>query len=147
MSCGDAHETPCSEVLNSVVMLIDGEIEETSVVHNIEVHLGECPRCKSELDHEKKMHNLLHEMLVRSCCEEAPKEFHEQLAMQLQALHNASREIVTEYRMTEISIQIEDFGKIEHHEITIESTQEYHYSTAEFTVPDSSAFIDGDDKK
>jgi mycothiol system anti-sigma-R factor len=147
MSCGDHHDTPCAEVLNSVVLLIDGEIEETSVVHNIETHLDECPPCKSELEHERKMHDILHEMLTRSCCEKAPQELHEMLAMQLQALHNASQEIVTEYRMTEISIHIEDFGQIEHHEITIESTQEYRYSTEGFTIPDSSAFTDGDDKK
>lgn len=147
MSCGDAHETPCVEVLNSVVMLIDGEIEEVAVVHNIEVHLDECPPCKTELAHERKMHDLLHEMLTRSCCEEAPQELHEQLAKQLQALHNASREIVTEYRMTEISIHIEDLGQIEHHEITIESTQEYQYFAEGFSIPDSSAFTNGDDKK
>lgn len=147
MSCGEKHETPCTDVLNSVVALIDGEIEETSVVHNIEVHIGECPPCKSELAHERKMHDMLHEMLTRSCYEEAPQEFHQQLAMQLQALHSANREVFTEIRMTEISISIEDFGQIEHHEITIESSEEYHYSIEEFSVPDSSAFTDGDDKK
>ncbi|MBC7463871.1 MAG: hypothetical protein H7227_06395 [Actinobacteria bacterium] len=147
MSCGENHETPCNEVLNSVVMLIDGEIEETSVVHNIEVHLDECPPCKSELEHERKMHDLLHEMLTRSCCEKAPQELHEQLARQLQALHSAGQEIITEYRMTEISIHIEDFGQIEHREITIESNQEYRFSAEGFTVPESSAFTDDDNKK
>ena len=147
MSCGDHHDTPCVEVLNSVVLLLDGEIEEPGIVHNIEVHLDECSPCKSELDHQRKLHDMLHEMLARTCFEKAPQELHEQLARQLQALHNPGLDVVTEYRMTEISIHIEDFGQIEHHDITIESTQEYRYPTEGFTIPDSSAFTDGDDKK
>jgi mycothiol system anti-sigma-R factor len=127
MSCGERHDTPCSDVLNSVDLLIDGEIEETLIARNIEVHLGECPPCRAEMDHERRMHALLHELLSRSCCEKAPQELHDQLAMQLSALRGAGSDILTEYRMTEISIQIEDFGQIEHHEITIESTQEIRF--------------------
>ena len=127
MSCGQPHETPCSEVLNSVVLLLDGEIHETSMVHDIEVHLEECPPCKEELDHERRMHDLLHEMLSRSCCEKAPQELHDQLALQIHEMLNSTSDFVTEYRMTEISIQIDDFGQIEHREITIESTQEFRF--------------------
>ncbi|MEI9906559.1 MAG: hypothetical protein WDO06_00405 [Actinomycetota bacterium] len=130
MSCGEKHETPCSEVLNSVLLLIDGEIEEMARVHNIEVHLDECPSCKAEMEHERRMHALLHEMLTRSCLEKAPQELHEQLAMKLNALRGYNPDFVTEFRMTGISIQIEDFGQIEHHEITIESTQEFRLPPA-----------------
>jgi hypothetical protein len=38
-------------------------------------------------------------------------------------MRRGSTEIVTEFRMTEISIQVDEFGSIEHREITIESTQ------------------------
>ena len=127
MSSGKPHGTPCVEVLNSFVLLIDGEIQETSTVHNIEVHLEECSPCKEEMDHERRMHEMLHEMLSRSCCEKAPQELHDQLAVQLLAMRNPGADFVTEYRMTEISIQIDDFGQIEHREITIESSQEFRF--------------------
>jgi mycothiol system anti-sigma-R factor len=129
MSCGDKHATPCADVLGSVDLLIDGEITETSVVHNIEIHLEECSPCKSEMAHERQMHSLLHEVLTRSCCEKAPEELHQALAMQIAALRSQSVEFFTEYRMTEISIQVDDFGSIEHHEITIEHTQEFRFPT------------------
>ena len=125
MSCGEIHVTPCVDVLNAVVLLIDGEIEESSKVHAIEVHLQECPPCQSEMDHERRMHQLLHDILTRSCCETAPQELHDQIAMQTAAMRQQTTEIFTEFRMTEISIQVDDFGQIEHREIYIESTQEF----------------------
>ncbi|MEI6844344.1 MAG: hypothetical protein WCK79_03455 [Actinomycetes bacterium] len=127
MSCGEPHATPCVEVLGAAVFLIDGEIEEVSRVRDIETHLAECPPCRSEMDHERKTHQMLHDLLTRSCCEEAPPEFHQQLAMQLAAMRNQSTEFFAEFTRTEISIQIEEFGSVEHHEITIETTQEFHF--------------------
>ncbi len=131
MSCGDKHETACAEVLNSVGLLIDGEITETSLVHNIEIHLEECPPCKSEMKHERHMHELLHDVLTRSCCEKAPEDLHMALATQIATLRSQSVDFMTEYRRTEISIQVDEFGTIEHHEITIEHTQEYRFPPEE----------------
>jgi mycothiol system anti-sigma-R factor len=125
MSCGQQHETPCVDVLNAVDSLIDGEIEETSQVRAIEVHLQECPPCQSELNHERRVHRLLHEVLTRSCCESAPQELHDQIALQISALSSQPTDVFTEIRLTEISIQVDDFGQIEHREIYFESTQEF----------------------
>jgi len=125
MSCGEAHTTPCSDVLGAVDLLIDGEISETSVVHNIEIHLEECSPCKSEIAHERAMHSLLHQLLTRSCLEEAPRDLHDALEAQFAILRTPPTDFVTEYRMTEISIQVDEFGSIEHREITIESSQEF----------------------
>ena len=49
--------------------------------------------------------------------------------MQLAAMQNQGSEILTEFTMTEISIQIDEFGSIEHREITIETTQEFRFPT------------------
>jgi mycothiol system anti-sigma-R factor len=131
MSCNEIHATPCVEVLSAVELLIDGEIEESSQVRAIEVHLQECPPCQSELDHERRMHQILHDVLTRSCCEQAPQELHDQIAMQLAAMGRQSTDIFTEFRMTEISIQVDDFGQIEHREIYIETTQEFRMPSDE----------------
>ncbi len=125
MSCGSQHETPCNEVLNSVALLIDGEIPEVSQIHSIEVHFEECSPCRKEMEHERLMHQMLHGMLTRSCHESAPQELHDQIARQLAVLKQGAPDFVTEYRRTEISIQVDEFGNVEHHEITFESTQEY----------------------
>ena len=131
MSCGENHATPCAEVLNAADLLIDGEIEEASFVRAIEDHLQECPPCQSELNHERRMHQILHDVLTRSCCEEAPQELRDQIAMQLAGMGHRSGEVFTQLRMTEVSIQVDDFGTIEHREIYYESTQEFHLPTDE----------------
>lgn len=125
MSCGNKHETPCNEVLSSVALLIDGEIHEVSQIHSFEVHFEECSPCREEMEHERLMHHMLHEILTRSCHENAPQELHDQIAYQLAAFKQGAPDFVTEFRRTEISIQVDEFGIIEHHEITIESTQEF----------------------
>ena len=125
MSPAQTSPINCIEVLNAVILLIDGEIEETSQVQAIENHIQVCLPCRSEISHEKRMHQMLHEMLTRSCCEKAPQELHDELARKLSAQSSGMSEVITEIKMTEISIQIDEFGQIEHREITIESTQEY----------------------
>ncbi|MBI3428959.1 MAG: mycothiol system anti-sigma-R factor [Actinobacteria bacterium] len=67
MSCGGIHETPCSEVLSEVALLIDGEINEPGKIHAIEHHFEECGACCEEMEHERRMHDLLHDVLTRSC--------------------------------------------------------------------------------
>lgn len=127
MSCGGAHATPCSEVLREVTLLLDGEIDEREKIHSIEHHFEECPPCRAEMEHERRMHELLHDVLTRSCFEEAPQDLRDRIASQLQALSHLDHNLITEFRRTEISIQVDDSGQIEHHEITIESTQEFRF--------------------
>jgi len=38
--------TPCNEVLNSFVLLIEGNIEQPQI-QLIEVHVAECPACNA----------------------------------------------------------------------------------------------------
>ena len=127
MSCGGMHETPCSEVLSEVALLIDGEIEEQEKIYTIEHHFEECAPCRAEMEHERRIHQLLHDVLTRSCMEEAPQDLRDRISLQLEALHHPGADLITEFRRTEISIQVDDFGQIEHHEITIESTQEFRF--------------------
>ena len=112
--------SPCIEVLNAVVMFIDGEIGDSHQVKAIESHLEACAPCRSEISHERRIHQMLHDVLTRSCCEVAPQELHDQIA----AMVFGSTGFITETTTTEISIQIDEFGQVERHEITIEHTQE-----------------------
>ena len=86
MSCGELHATPCNEVLNSVGLLIDGEIDELAHIRSIETHFQECPPCREEMEHERRMHQLLHDLLTRSCHERAPQELHDQIAREIAAM-------------------------------------------------------------
>lgn len=119
---------PCNQILNSFVLLLEGNTD-VPMRHNIETHLSECPECSAELAHEKIMHSLLQDVLRRTCCESAPVELHDSIFAQIhsQMAGAFTTEVTTEFTMTEISIEIDEFGTIEHREITIEHTEEIRY--------------------
>ena len=119
--------TPCNEVLNSFVLLIEGNIEQPQIAL-IEVHVAECPACEEELAHERAMHSLVQQVLRRTCIEEAPAELHSTIFNQIHGqAAGAFTEVVTQFSMTEISIEIDEFGQVEHREVTIEHTEEIRY--------------------
>ena len=62
MSCGQPHETPCTEVLDHLYEYIDNEMPEEDCA-NIKHHLDECGPCleKYGLDQMVKK-------LVQRCC-------------------------------------------------------------------------------
>ena len=119
--------TPCNEVLNSFVLLIESNIEQPHI-QLIEVHVAECPACEEELAHERAMHSLVQQVLRRTCIEEAPAELHSAIFNQIHGQSaGAFTEVVTQFSMTEISIEIDEFGQVEHREVTIEHTEEIRY--------------------
>ncbi len=78
MSCGDPHETPCSEVLEKVYLYLDGEAEEVDHEH-IRVHLDECSPCLRKYGLEQAVKALV----ARSCAEQAPSELRDRLMAKL----------------------------------------------------------------
>ena len=59
MSCGNHHETPCSQVIEQMFAYIDGELGDPDV-HLISVHLAECGPCLSEHDVDAMVKKLVH---------------------------------------------------------------------------------------
>ncbi len=119
--------TPCNEVLNSFVLLIEGNIEPPQM-QIIEVHVAQCQACEAELAHERAMYSLVQEVLRRTCNEEAPQDLHDAIFNQIHGqMTGAFTEVVTQFSMTEISIEIDEFGQVEHREVTIEHTEEIRY--------------------
>jgi mycothiol system anti-sigma-R factor len=132
MSNSFIHETNCVDVLHSVLLFVDGEISDTSEMATIEVHLQQCLPCTAELEHERNVRALMQSVLRRSCNERAPQELHELIHQQLlNNSVNSAPDIVREFRMTEISIEINEDGSIESHEIHIEHTEEYRFPNEE----------------
>jgi anti-sigma factor (TIGR02949 family) len=117
----------CNEVLNSFVLIIEGNIEEPQM-NMIELHISSCPACEAELAHEQAMHSLMQEVLRRSCDEKAPEDLHDAIYRQIHGqMTGTFTEVVTQYSMTEISIEFDEFGQIEHREVTIEHTEEIRF--------------------
>jgi len=120
-------EIQCGDVLSSVVFIIEGELEQLPQRSAIEEHINSCLPCTTEIAHERAMHDLLQATLRRTCNERAPEELHEALHRQLREQMAGATEVVTQLSMTEISIEIDEFGNIEHREIQIEQTHIQHF--------------------
>ena len=121
------NDLACNEVLNSFVFLIDGQMEQPEIAL-VEVHISTCPACEAELAHEQAVRQLMQETLRRSCNEKAPQDLHDSIYRQIHAqMAGSFTEVVTQYSMTEISIEIDEFGQIEHREVTIEHTEEIRF--------------------
>ncbi len=120
-------EIQCGDVLSSVIFIIEGELEQLPQRIEIEQHISSCLPCTAEIAHERAMHDLLQETLRRSCNEQAPEDLHEAIHRQLRAQMAGGTEVFTQFSMTEISIEIDEFGNIEHREIQIEQTHIQHF--------------------
>ncbi|CAB4889444.1 unannotated protein [freshwater metagenome] len=120
-------EIHCGDVLSSVVFIIEGELDQLPQRSAIEDHISSCLPCTLEIEHERAMHDLLQDALRRTCNEQAPQDLHQAIHRQLRAQMAGSTEVVTQFSMTEISIEIDEFGNVEHREIQIEQTHIQHF--------------------
>ena len=79
MSCGEPHDTPCSEVLGQVYLYLDGE-DEAAARENVRQHLDECSPCLRKYGLEQAVKALV----ARSCAERAPVDLRERILVRLQ---------------------------------------------------------------
>jgi mycothiol system anti-sigma-R factor len=82
MSCGDPHDTDCSEVLERVFFFIDNELP-TADKAEIQHHLEECGPCLAKYDLERTVKLLVQ----RSCTERAPAELREKVLLRIRQVH------------------------------------------------------------
>jgi len=133
------YELECVEVLTSFVILVDADVAEVQIelkfedmpqltLANINSHLSGCVPCSMELIHERSMRDLTRDALRRSCNEEAPRDLHDSLNAMFNQANFAGfkNEVVTQFSMHEVTIEIDEFGNIAHREIHVESRTEYH---------------------
>ena len=125
MSLFGAERIGCPEVLASIVFIIEDAIEQVERPDDIQNHINLCPNCFRQLEHEQLTHTFLVDALRRACVEKAPESLYESIHNQLMGASSAT-EVVTTYSMTEISIEIDEFGNVEHREVQIEETHVQH---------------------
>lgn len=125
MSLFGAERIGCPEVLSSLVFIIEDAIDQVERPDDIRNHITICPNCARQLEHERLTHTFLVDALRRSCVEKAPASLYESIHNQLIGAAN-NTEVVTTFSMTEISIEIDEFGNVEHREIQIEQTHIQH---------------------
>jgi mycothiol system anti-sigma-R factor len=78
MSCGNHHDTDCSEVLERMFFFIDNELQ-TADRSVIEHHLEECGPCLAKFDLERTVKALVQ----RSCSEHAPAGLRDKVLLRI----------------------------------------------------------------
>ena len=86
MSCGNAHEIDCDQILNEVYLFLDLECSDERRTA-IQTHLDECGPCLRQYGIEQEV-----KALVARCCgaENAPEELKARLRAKLSELSAAS---------------------------------------------------------
>ena len=126
-------EMACDQVRHAMLLLADGpqffEANEIDPI-SFDNHLAKCTTCKLEVETERMAQQLMRQLLQRSCCEKAPESLIDSIHQQLHEAINGptAAQFVTEFRMSQVSIEIDEFGQVVQREIHIESTQEFHDS-------------------
>jgi mycothiol system anti-sigma-R factor len=94
VSCGNPHETPCTEVLEDVYTYLDAECDQVSKA-KIKQHLHECSPCLQEFGIEQEV-----KALVNRCCgdEVAPEGLRDRLKAKL-------REVVVTVDAQSVSVE------------------------------------------
>ncbi len=79
MSCGNPHDTPCTEVLAEVFLFLDNECDERRRA-KVQQHLEECTPCLREYGIEDEVKELVH----RKCGgDRAPDSLKERVRLRL----------------------------------------------------------------
>jgi mycothiol system anti-sigma-R factor len=92
MSCGNPHETPCSEVLAKVYDYLDGELEGITYAQ-IRQHLEECGPCLQEFGLDELVKKLVHKHCGRDI---VPSELRARVLTRIQ-------QVRIELEVTEVS--------------------------------------------
>jgi len=80
MSCGEPHETPCSEILDAVYLYLDGE-QDDQHREKVRIHLDECAPCLRQYGLEQAVKSL-----VARCCgsDHAPAALRDRVLLRIQ---------------------------------------------------------------
>jgi mycothiol system anti-sigma-R factor len=92
MSCGNHHETDCSEVLAEVWLFLDHECDEARR-RLLAQHLDECAPCLSEYGLDEKLKRLL---AAKCGGEHAPTELKDRLRQQIRVTVLEQAEVTVE---------------------------------------------------
>jgi mycothiol system anti-sigma-R factor len=92
MSCGNHHETDCSEVLAEVWLFLDHECDEARR-RLLAQHLDECQPCLSEYGLDEKLKRLL---AAKCGGEHAPAELKDRLRQQIRVTVLEQAEVTVE---------------------------------------------------
>jgi hypothetical protein len=94
---------PCEQVLPNIVLYIDHEIFDNEQLSAVEIHFGECPPCRTQLEQENTTITLMKNLLCNALNESAPEELNHRINQQTQELYNQMLQAGETQGITEIT--------------------------------------------
>jgi mycothiol system anti-sigma-R factor len=85
MSCGNPHETPCTEVLDRVYGYLDGELDDLDCA-KIRQHLDECGPCLREYGLEEAVKRVVQK---HCSCDPAPAELRAKILVRIREVRTS----------------------------------------------------------
>jgi hypothetical protein len=103
VSINESNLIPCEQVLPNIVLYIDHEIFDNEQLSAVEVHFGECPSCRTQLEQENSTIMLMRNLLCNALNESAPEELNLRISQQTQELYNQMMQAGEMQGITEIT--------------------------------------------
>jgi len=103
VSINESNLIPCEQVLPNIVLYIDHEIFDTEQLSAVEIHFGECPPCRTQLEQENSALMFMKNLLCTALNEAAPEELNHRINQQTQELYNQMMQASEVQGITEIS--------------------------------------------
>ncbi|MDA3029739.1 MAG: hypothetical protein O2823_00250 [Actinomycetota bacterium] len=117
MNFNQSNLIPCEQVLPSIVLYIDHEIFDTEQLNSVEIHFGQCPSCRTQMERENATITLMKNLLCNSLIESAPEELCNRISQQTQDLYNKMLQDGDSQEVTEIT-----YTQTTYREISAEGT-------------------------
>ena len=103
MSINENNLIPCEQVLPNIILYIDHEIFDNEQLSAVEVHFGECPPCRTQLEQENSTIMLMRNLLCNALKESAPEELNHRINQQTQELYDQMLQAGETLGITEIT--------------------------------------------
>ena len=103
MIINEGNLIPCEQVLPNIVLYIDHEIFDNEQLSAVEIHFGECPPCRTQLEQENSALMFMKNLLCTALNEAAPEELNHRINQQTQELYNQMMQASEVQGITEIT--------------------------------------------
>lgn len=103
MSFNDMNPIPCEQILPNIVLYIDHEIFDTQELDIVEIHFGQCPSCRTQMEQESATLSLMKTLLCNALTEEAPEDLCQRIDKQTEELFSQMMQNGESQQVTEIT--------------------------------------------
>lgn len=103
MSFNEINSIPCEQILPNIVLYIDHEIFDTQELDIVEIHFGQCPSCRTQMEQESATLSLMKTLLCNALTEEAPEDLCQRIDKQTEELFSQMMQNGESQQVTEIT--------------------------------------------